>query len=140
MSSEEPFNFVIYVPGHRSNAKESLLLELEKAGTCYEPQLKSLARNVLRQVYTDGVVDELLAPETVSYEDLARASAGGSGAEPPSLLKMIFHGEPRGGILSEWLINEARDDEILAKDASRELAKLIHSCCGLELPEDTATA
>ena len=140
VSSEEPFNFVIYVPGHRSNAKESLLLELEKAGTCYEPQLKSLARNVLRQVYTDGVVDELLAPETVSYEDLARASAGGSGAEPPSLLKMIFHGEPRGGILSEWLINEARDDEILAKDASRELAKLIHSCCGLELPEDTAPA
>lgn len=140
VSSEEPLNFIIYVPGHRSNAKESLLLELEKAGTCYEPQLKSLARNVLRQVYTDGVVDELLAPETVSYEDLARASAGGSGAEPPSLLKMIFHGEPRGGILSEWLINEARDDEILAKDASRELAKLIHSCCGLELPEDTAPA
>ena len=139
VSSEEPLNFVIYVPGHRSNAKESLLLELEKAGTCYEPQLKSLARNVLRQIYTDGVVDELLAPEAVSYEDLARASAGGSGAEPPSLLKMIFH-EGRGGILPEWLMNEALDEEILAKDASRELIKLIHSCCGLELPEDAAPA
>ena len=137
-SSEEPLNFVIYVPGYRSNAKESLLLELEKAGTCYEPQLKSLARNALRQVYTDGVVDELLAPEAVSYEDLARASAGGSGAEPPSLLKMIFHGEGRGGILSEWLTNEVRDEEILAKDAARELIKLIHSSCGVELSEDTA--
>ena len=139
VSSEEPLNFVIYVPGHRSNAKESLLLELEKAGTCYEPQLKSLARNVLRQVYTDGVVDELLAPEAVSYEDLARASAGGSGTEPPSLLKMIFH-EGRGGILPEWLMNEALDEEILAKGASRELSKLIHSGCGLELLEDTAPA
>jgi hypothetical protein len=139
VSSEEPLNFVIYVSGHRSNTKESLLLELEKAGTCYEPQLKSLARNVLRQVYTDGVVDELLGPEAVSYEDLARASAGGSGEEPPSLLKMIFH-EGRGGILPEWLMNEALDEEILAKDASRELTKLIHSCCGLELPEDTDPA
>ena len=140
VNSEEPLNFVIYIPGHRSNANESLFLELEKAGTCYEPQLKSLARNVLRQTYTDGVVDELLAPEAVSYEDLARASQGGSGAEPPSLLKMIFHGEPRGGILSEWLVNEARDEEVLAKDAARELIKLIHSSCGLELSEDTAPA
>ena len=140
VSSEEPLAFVIYVPGQRSNAKESLLLELEKAGTCYEPQLKSLARNALRQVYTDGVVDELLRPETVTYEDIVRALRGGGGAEPPSLLKMIFHGEGRGGILSEWLMNETRDEEILAKDSSRELIKLIHSSCGLELPEDTAPA
>ena len=27
----------------------------------------------------------------VTYEDLARAAAGTSGAEPPSILKTIFH-------------------------------------------------
>ncbi|MHB1543884.1 MAG: PglZ domain-containing protein [Acidiferrobacter sp.] len=140
VNSDEPLAFILYIPGHRSNAKESLLLELEKAGFCPPWSLKSLARNVLRQIYTDGVVDELLAPEAVSYEDLARASADRSGAEPPSLLKIVFHGEGRGGILSEWLTNEVRDEEILAKDASRELIKLIHSSCGLELPEDTAPA
>lgn len=140
VSQDDPLDFVIYLPGHRANAKESLLLELEKAGTCYEPQLRSLARNALRQEYTDGVIDELLAPEGVSYEDLARASTGSAGAEPPSLLKMIFHGERRGGILSEWLMQEARDGEILAKGASSELLKLIHSSLGLELPEDTAPA
>ena len=140
VSQDDPLDFVVYVPGHRANARESLLLELEKAGTCYEPQLKSLARNALRQVYTDGVIDELLAPENVSYEDLARALAGASGGELPSLLKMIFENESRGGILPDWLMNEARDEAILAKDASRELIKLIYSSCGLELPEDTAPA
>jgi hypothetical protein len=140
VNSDEPLAFILYIPGYRSNTKESLLLELEKAGFCPPWSLKSLARNALRPIFTAGVIDELLRPETVTYEDLARASAGGSGSEPPSLLKMIFHGEARGGILSEWLMNEARDGEILAKDASSELIKLIHSSCGLELPDDTAPA
>ena len=70
-------------------------MELEKAGECYEPQLKRLARNVLRQRYTDGVIDEMLAPERVSYEDLARASSDTSSAEPPSILKSIFHEHAR---------------------------------------------
>ena len=140
VNSDEPLAFILYVPGHRSNAKESLLLELEKAGFCPPWSLKSLARNALRPIFTAGVIDELVRPETVTYEDIVRALRGGGGAEPPSLLKMIFHGEGRGGILSEWLMNEARDGEILAKDATRELIKLIHSSCGLELPEDTAPA
>ena len=47
----------------RARSPGSVLMELEKAGDCYEPQLKRLARNVLRQRYTDGVIDEMLAPE-----------------------------------------------------------------------------
>jgi len=39
-------------------------VELEKAAITYEPQLKRLARNVLRGKYTDGVIDDLLTPET----------------------------------------------------------------------------
>ncbi len=50
-------------------------MELEKAGTTWEPQLKRLAKNVLRQRYTDGVIDEMLPfDRTVTYEDLARAA------------------------------------------------------------------
>ena len=37
-------------------------MELEKAGDCYEPKLKQLARNLLRQRYTDGYIDGILAP------------------------------------------------------------------------------
>jgi len=140
VSQDEPLDFILYVPGQRLKAEESLLLELEQAGTRYEPQLKSLARNALRRTYTDGVIDELLAPESVSYEDLARASQGGGGSEPPSRLKMIFHGERPGGILPEWLMSAARDEEILSKESVRELIKLIQSTCGLELPEEVALA
>ena len=72
---------IIYLPGCERDRQGSVLMELEKAGDCYEPQLKRLARNVLRQRYTDGVIDEMLTPERVSYEDLARASSDTSSTE-----------------------------------------------------------
>ena len=72
---------ILYLPSCERDRRGSVLMELEKAGECYEPQLKRLARNVLRQRYTDGVIDEMLAPERVSYEDLARASSDTSSTE-----------------------------------------------------------
>src|SRR5215208_3961525 len=98
-------------------------MELEKAGDCYEPHLKRLARNVLRQRYTDGIIDEMLAPERVFYEDLARASSDTSSTEPPSVLKSIFHSASgNDSILASWLANEDHDTEIEAKEATRELS------------------
>lgn len=130
---------IVYLPGCERDRHGSVLMELEKAGDCYEPQLKRLARNVLRQRYTDGVIDEMLAPERVSYEDLARASSDTSSAEPPSVLKSIFHSTSANeGIIAAWLANDERDAEIEAKEATRELVKLVRSKLGLELPDDAA--
>src|SRR5438128_6300595 len=101
-------------------------MELEKAGECYEPQLKRLARNVLRQRYTDGVIDEMLAPERVTYEDLARASSDSSSAAPPSILKSIFHdASGNDGLLAAWLVSDGRDADIAKKEAAPELRHLI---------------
>lgn len=75
VSGDSPESVVIYLPGCERDRRTSVLMELEKAGECYEPQLKRLARNVLRQRYTDGVIDEMLAPERVTYEDLVRAAS-----------------------------------------------------------------
>ena len=107
-----------------TSANGSVLMELEKAGDRGEPQLKRLARNALRQrAYTDGAIDDMLAPDHVSYEDLARASSDTSSTEPPSVLKSIFHGTPgnegdhRGMALQE----KGADAEIEAKEAIREL-------------------
>ena len=107
VSGDVPECVVLYLPGCERDRRGSVLMELEKAGECYEPQLKRLARNVLRQRYTDGVIDEMLAPERVSYEDLARASSDTSSAEPPSILKSIFH-ETSGndGLLGAWLASD----------------------------------
>src|SRR3982751_1751455 len=135
-----PEPVLIYLPGCERDRRGSVLMELEKAGDCYEPQLKRLARNVLQQRYTDGVIDEILAPERITYEDLARASTEADSAEPPSILKSIFH-ESRGkdGLLAAWLASDGRDAEIEAKEATRELVKLVRRL-GLELPDDTALA
>ena len=52
VSGDVPESMVIYLPGCERDRRGSVLMELEKAGECYEPQLKRLARNVLRQRYT----------------------------------------------------------------------------------------
>jgi hypothetical protein len=130
---------ILYLPGCERDRQGSVLMELEKAGDCYEPQLKRLARNVLRQRYTEGVIDEMLAPERISYEDLARASSHTSATEPPSVLNSIFHGTSANeSILASWLASGDRDAEIEAKEATRELVKLVRSKLGLQLPDDTA--
>ena len=130
-------NVIIYLLDCVRNRHGSVLMELEKAGDCYEPQLKRLARNVLRQRYTDGVIDEMLAAERVSYEDLARASSATSSTEPPSVLKSIFHSTSgNDGMFASWLSSDERDSEIQTKEAIRELVKLVRSKLGLELPDD----
>jgi hypothetical protein len=136
VTGDAPTNVVLYIPGCERDRRSSVLMELEKAGECYEPQLKRLARNVLRQRYTDGVIDEMLAPDRVTYEDLARAAAETSSAEPPSILKTIFHdASGNDALLAAWIANDARDATIESKEAKRELVKLVRSRLGLELPD-----
>ena len=83
---DEPQAVVLYLPGVSRDPDGSVLMELELAGWRWEPQLRQLARYALRQRYTDGVIDELLDRERVTYEDLVAASAA-EGAAPPSVLK-----------------------------------------------------
>jgi hypothetical protein len=140
VSGDKPDPLVIYIPGAAHDAKASVLMELEKAGKVWAPELKQLAKNVLLQKYTLGVVDEMLPPDRyVSYEDLARASAANSGAEPPSILRSIFHDVPGNDeLLMMWLVSDARDAEIASKDATRELVKLVKARLGLDLVADSS--
>ena len=137
VSRETPERVVLYLPGCERDPIGSVLMELEKAGVSWKPKLKQLAKNVLRRRYTEGVIDELLAPDAITYADLARA-ASDEGTEPPSLLKTIFHDvSGNDAILAAWLAQDERDAEIETKAAIAELAKLIRSRLGLELPDET---
>ena len=139
VSRDAPERVVVYLPGCQQDATASVLMEVEKAGECWQPQLKRIARNVLRKRYTDGVIDDLLAPVGVTYADLVTASADTDDAAPPSLLKVIFHDAAGSdGILAAWLVHSDRDREIEDKEAVGELAKLIRSRLGLELPDGTS--
>lgn len=134
---DQPEPLLIYLPGQERDRHGSVLMELEKAGECYEPQLKRLARNVLRQRYTDGVIDDLLASDGVGYDDLARALTDTSSSEPPSILKSIFHDVPRHrSLLATWLAEDARDGQIEEKKGIVELRKLLRSRIGLNVPDD----
>ena len=137
VSGDSPESILVYVAGYERDRDGSVLMELEKAGECYEPQLKRLARNVLRVRYTDGVIDELLSSDRVTYDDLARACSD-SGSTPPSLLKGIFT-ESSGteGLLAAWLASDSRDADIVGKGATRELFTLVKSRLGLDLAEDS---
>src|SRR5690606_35559840 len=142
VDGDKPDALVVYIPGLAHDAKASVLMELEKAGMTWKPALKQLAKNVLLQKYTLGVDDEMLpfSPK-VSYVDLARAAAGNSGAEPPSILKSIFHdASGNDGLLTAWLASDARDAEIISKDATRELTKLVKARLGLDLVADSPLA
>jgi hypothetical protein len=62
-------------------------------------------------------------------------------AEPPSILKTIFHDTSgNDALLATWIASVGRDATIESKEATRELVKLIRSRLGLELPGDAALA
>jgi hypothetical protein len=142
VSGDTPAPVVVYIPGVTRDRRASVLMELEKAGMTWEPQLKQLAKNVLLQKYTLGVVDEMLPfDRKVSYEDLAHAAAGNPGAEPPSILKSIFHdASGNDGLLTAWLVSDTRDPEIVSKEATGELTKLVKARLGLDLVADSPLA
>ena len=142
VSGDKPETLVVYIPGTAHDAKASVLMELEKAGRTWKPELKQLAKNVLLQKYTLGVVDEMLPfDRKVSYEDLSLVAAGNSGVEPPSILKSIFHdASGNDGLLTAWLVSDTRDAEIVSKEATRELTKLVKARLGLDLVADSPLA
>lgn len=131
---DEPQTVVLYLPGVSRDQHGSVLMELELAGRRWEPQLRHLARNALRQRYTDGVIDELLDRERVTYEDLVIASAA-ENAAPPSVLKPLLRGATSEAQLASWLADVDLDAAILEKEATTELAKLVTARLGFELPD-----
>lgn len=133
---------VVYLPGCARDREASVLMELEKGGTFWEPQLKQLAKHVLLKRYTLGDVDEMLPlDKKVSYAHIARAASGSSGSSPPSLLKSIFHDVVGSdGILGTWLSSDARDQEITNREAVGELRKLVRARLGLELADGAPLA
>jgi hypothetical protein len=136
VNGEKPKPLLIYVPGVERDLKGSLLMELEKGGHCDDRplDLRQVARNVLRQRYTDGIIDDLLRPEKLGYADIARLAAQDHAGQPASMLRTIFpETATNEAMIAMWLANDAQDTAIYMKDAAAELQKLIHASIGLTL-------
>ncbi|MGE0681305.1 MAG: PglZ domain-containing protein [Candidatus Binatia bacterium] len=134
---DNPSPLIVYIPKVERDRKNSVLMELEKAGTCYEPQLKRLALNILRKRYTDGQIDELLRRDNITYHDIVSFLQQGETSAPPSVLRTIFDGTQSEALLSQWLADDQEDAAIVEKEAVGELFTLIEVRLGLSLPETT---
>ncbi len=139
VAEDTPDPLLIYVPGAKRNPNESVLMELEKGGATYEPQLKKHARTLLRKFYTDGAIDDMLAPESLTYDDVVSYLEQARDGEQGSILKTIFGGASSEALLTQWLADESRDGQVLNKAALNELFRLVEARLGLLLPADILT-
>lgn len=137
---DSPEPTLIYLPGCERDHRESVLMELEKAGGTWEPSLRHLARTLLEKKYTLGVIDELLPTErAVAYGDLVRVVSEETGKEAPSLLKALFRdARSNDALLAAWLADDFRDAEINSKGATGELIKLLRARLGVEAPPEAS--
>jgi len=138
IAADKPEPVLLYLPGVARDRAGSLLMELELAGTCYEPQLKRLALNVLRQRFTDGQIDEMLRPKSVTYDDIVSFLEQGSTGQVASVLHSLFGGAQGEALISAWLAAPDKDAAIAEKAAVPELLKLLHARLGLTLPDDSS--
>jgi hypothetical protein len=137
MELEQPEPLLVYLPGAQRDQKGSVLMELELGGKTYEPQLKRLARNELRRRYTDGDIDEMLATENLTYQDVARFLTQEGGGGVVSMLKVLFDNDANDRILTRWLASASKDEAIESKGALPELYKLVQARLGLRLEAET---
>jgi hypothetical protein len=125
-----PQPLLIYLPGERRDTKGSVLMELEKAGTTYEPQMKRHARNVMRKFFSDGVIDEMLAPDSLTYADILTLLEQTKGGERTSLLPSILGTRDNVAMVATWVADPVHDEELAKKDVATELLKLMESRAG----------
>jgi hypothetical protein len=144
---DRPDPLLVYLPGFSqeklgrvrgTRANEpvwNVLFELDCAGQSYKPSLRDLARNELRRSYTDGDIDAMLAPASLTWHDVVRFLEQDGGGQP-SLVKLVLGKGASEELLVKWLSSESTDGELAAKGAVAELYRLVHARLGLELGED----
>ena len=133
---DTPEPLIVYLPGAERDRKKSILMELEKGGQTYEPQLKRLARNVLRHQFTEGRIDDLLRPTKVNYKDIVALLKQDGEGIPTSVLYTIFERAKSETLIARWLAEEEKDADIAEKEAREELFKLVECRIGLPIPPE----
>jgi len=129
---------LMYLPGVTRDKKGSVLMELEKGGVSFEWQLRQRARFCLREKFSDGVIDGMLAPENLTYQDIVKYLTQ-EGGEEPSILKVLFEGaKDNAATIAWWLADPSMDGRIKDKQAASELYLLVASRMGLELDPTTS--
>ena len=144
VAKDLPDPLLVYLPDRQEAEGRGVLLELIRAGGCFDIQLANRARVYLREVLEPEKVQQLLQRPDFTYRDVARALEQ-SGDGGFSQLKGLFQQElarnspPENAELARtWLVSDALDGAITAKGLLPELQDLLHSRWGLGFPEAAA--
>lgn len=131
VSVNRPQPLLIYMPGEKRDTRGSVLMELEKAGMTWEPQMKRLARNVMRELFSDGVIDDMLAPEALTFSDIVGLLQQ-RGGERGSLLNVVFGTQDNVAAVAQWVADMSFDQALQTKGATGELLKLVENRAGFK--------
>ncbi|MEY4200735.1 MAG: hypothetical protein RLZZ265_2475, partial [Verrucomicrobiota bacterium] len=129
LSENRPKPLLIYLPDEKRDARGSVLMEWEKAGITWEPQMKRLARNVMRERFSDGVIDDMLAPAGLTYHDVVALLAENEGRNR-SLLDLALETTDIVAATAMWVADAAHDKRLVEKGAVGELIKLVENRAG----------
>jgi len=143
VSADKPEALLVYVPGVARDRAGSVLMEAECAGQVFGDApshgLKSMARRLLRERFTDGDIDEMLSPDSLTYNDVVRF-LGQGGSDGGSLLKLVLTGSSSEELITDWIASGEKDEAIASKLAEPELFRLIHARLGFEIDGGTPLA
>jgi hypothetical protein len=131
VSENRPKPLLVYLPGEKRDARGSVLMEWEKAGTAWEPRMKGLARNILRERFSDGVIDEKLAPAGLTYADILGLLEHTGGTDR-SLLDVVLDTRDNVAAVALWTADPSYDRLLAEKGATLELIKLLESRAGFK--------
>ncbi len=131
LSENRPKPLLIYLPSEKRDVRGSVLMEWEKAGTTWEPQMKRLARNVMRERFSDGVIDDMLAPVGLTYGDIVGLLQQ-SGGDRGSLLNIVLGTQDNVAAVALWVADASYDKRLLDKGAAGELIKLVENRGGFK--------
>ena len=137
VAEDEPDLLILYLPGVGRNRETSALMELERGGTSYEPQLKRLARDALRPFCTESDIDAMVESEALTYEDVVGFLEQAASGEKASILKTVLPTDSDQGLLVRWLADDGHDAGVVEKGAVGELYRLIEARLGLSLTPET---
>jgi hypothetical protein len=126
---------LLYIPAPLPDDARLVLAEAILAGKRLDWTLDREARACLRQRHTEGVIDEVLAGGTATYDDIVRFLS--QGGRTVSKLRAIFPGRSDTDILLAWLVDPGHDTPLTTKGATEELRKLVLSRLGLDTPPET---
>ena len=129
VSENRPKPLLVYLPGEKRDAKGSVLMEWEKAGIPWEPQMKRLARNVMRARFGDGVIDDMLAPAGLTYSDILGLLEQTGGTDR-SLLDVVLDTRDNVAAVALWTVDPGYDKLLTDKGATIELIKLLENRAG----------